>query len=1504
MAKNQLPIFVVPWTPQKGGLQSDAALKNIQGGNFYTDKPESGAMNVRSIGAGAGITPGYQPVTGNTKISTLDPAVVQRKEFLITIDLGVVSSVNSDMDLDITSPSGLVFYHISSTVIIPPDADTCATQLMTDISTTAASLNPVMTKTVISSSQATISLYFNLNTGYDFLLSNVVGAGGIDMSVVVTQDAISAGMLGDWNLIGSCNETGDSFEFWTTKKGDTQTWDIDTVADDGTGLIQITTSLTNDFVTGEVVSIANVEGTTEANGTWMITVIDGTNFTLDLSSFSNAYTGGGIVYSKVIGLGEIGVVYQTAPDTDQYVRLLRSPQLNFSTVYQVDARSKQKQDGNIGVYFVDDNLPYRVFYYKGAYMPDGAISTINPDGQYEYGTIAESLLLFVNNSGIGIDWIDQLQTGGSVRSGNWRYACRFLNENLSPTEWSQLTNIVSVFSSDINGNPYTLLGDSPNEVTPKINVLQITNNLPNVFEYVEIAAINYVGNALQGYIIGRYVLTQEPLQEINHTGNENNVIDLDIGEVGRLTAAIKTGRNVELLDNRLVISNLVPQQIVDFTEMVKNIQWSVERASIDPIGVWEATITTPLNIAEYQTPLNIYSKMSHMMYEQYRYGFRFRMKDTGAWTPVFYPGYDIRIDRDMAQDGRVAGSFTSFDLTDGVSGAPTEVYTFYINWQNIDLGTLIDGVEAYKLIDEIQVCRAEVIPEVLASGAVALGLSGLQIIPDPSGGLGANFKMAYLNNDIGPFYFIGGSLNDPAFSVGTNPSYPQQTTGVGYNTPHRDSAFFYAPDLSFGLTSIEYRQGDQIISFGNDYRHDVQQAIPAFTKFAYSYAEFSGNSGVTANPTGYDILESKFAVAGQSGIVLNGNTHGLNIVFNVSNLVVGSQTENLLVDNCQICVTSSNIVNSGTPNTDYGFYRAIYFRPQQNKYGDPAATTYVYFDTPYKIGTQTGVIASGEVISYGDVFNQKTYLKFRTPGPYNSPCFASSINFGWGNGFAYYTQNRNNIQLRRKPDPAFSASLVIPNYPLEGWLTFGLNVTPSSYINGRDSQFYYNKGYTPKAGIISAKGFDSTFNYQTDWGNVIMWSNSEVDGSNTDRLRLFSPLDIKFLDFTQGEITDARAVNGELITMQKTIILRQYFNTTETQTTNNGSEIILGDGGVLTRKGQTLTRFGCQHKWSVIIGKTDKGFDVLYWVDWINKTVCRFGYNGNDAIDEINGMKSFFANNLTFLWNKDNPANGEGISGVANQRYREIMWTMRAINSDVPLWSDAVDYIAGNVVQFTPATYSTFEQTGEFYEAQIDNINVSPDNPTDPVTWKLIPHTDNRYYNEYTIVFNELKEVFQTFHTPKPLIYAPYKNGYLVPRPVGNTGQLYIANKGDWTTWFEDDTGAQSGDAYFDATINEPGGRKQFDNLRVESDIAPFRVEFTTPTGGTYMDNSDFVQREGNEFDGAIPNDSTTTGLNNGRTSSIYGDYLIVRLIIQATTYNWINSFSAKLRVLARMINR
>lgn len=70
---------------------------------------------------------------------------------------------------------------------------------------------------------------------------------------------------------------------------------ITNATNNGSGLIRITVADTSTLTTGDVKTISSVGGVTAANGTWTITVISGTTFDLQGSTFSGTYTSGGVV---------------------------------------------------------------------------------------------------------------------------------------------------------------------------------------------------------------------------------------------------------------------------------------------------------------------------------------------------------------------------------------------------------------------------------------------------------------------------------------------------------------------------------------------------------------------------------------------------------------------------------------------------------------------------------------------------------------------------------------------------------------------------------------------------------------------------------------------------------------------------------------------------------------------------------------------------------------------------------------------------------------------------------------------------------------------------------------------------------------------------------------------------------------------------------------------------------------------------------------------------------
>lgn len=90
-------------------------------------------------------------------------------------------------------------------------------------------------------------------------------------------------------------------------------------ANNGSGLIRLTLSTTTGLSTGNTKVVSGVVGTTEANGTWVITVIDGTHVDLQGSTFANTYVSGGVIGGSVeeitlgTGLGISGNQIVAAP---------------------------------------------------------------------------------------------------------------------------------------------------------------------------------------------------------------------------------------------------------------------------------------------------------------------------------------------------------------------------------------------------------------------------------------------------------------------------------------------------------------------------------------------------------------------------------------------------------------------------------------------------------------------------------------------------------------------------------------------------------------------------------------------------------------------------------------------------------------------------------------------------------------------------------------------------------------------------------------------------------------------------------------------------------------------------------------------------------------------------------------------------------------------------------------------------------------------------------------
>jgi hypothetical protein len=345
----------------------------------------------------------------------------------------------------------------------------------------------------------------------------------------------------------------------------------------------------------------------------------------------------------------------------------------------------------------------------------------------------------------------------------------------------------------------------------------------------------------------------------------------------------------------------------------------------------------------------------------------------------------------------------------------------------------------------------------------------------------------------------------------------------------------------------------------------------------------------------------------------------------------------------------------------------------------------------------------------------------------------------------------------------------------------------------------------------------------------------------------------------------------------------------------------LGNAGVLSRKGSTITSYGTLHKWSCVKGRSASGRDVLYWFNAENGLFLKYGGRGAEPLSLAKGLNQWFNENSKFVYDYNTPAAGQGICGGFNERFQELRYTFRGYKNS-PEWGVGNTYDKGDVVIYGGNGFVPVQ----LYLCRVDHISSPANIPGgNTVTWEAISEKDSRYYNVFTLVFNEMKDGFTSFLSPKPLIYHRWRNNLLTQR-YGDWSQYpnYLENFGDYNTWYSSEEGELAEDGFIIPVINYNSDViKKFSALYVDSEVAPDRVEFFTPEHESFLVLSDFESREG-MWVSTIKNDILTApnGINDGDTSRLFGRYLLVKIFFSPKKFQSLRNIRVRLQFNSRYL--
>jgi hypothetical protein len=1349
-----------------GGMNKDLDRLYVGQGDYLD------ALNISHISDTGGKTQSVQPVLGNEYAFGIEKAVIQNKKYLIKISDLTPDNFNYTL-LNITATSfmsGTSYLSITSTY---GDWTGFTAEIDSWLNGSYypggfnVSINGGLTEITIEILNNVEATMFTSKSPFFVLPANFS-----PFPIYCIAENIYPCLTGKMNIIGSFDLNGDLF-IWSCVDRNFTLPSVTFAVDLGLSLFSITTSephglQVNDNIIGSLI----FSSTSPQSGIYVVTAVTDaytfTVFTVQGATSSGSFVSGTISYIDE-NVSEIGVAQKdynkgVGQDKWTYTTLVRSKQLNFRITHQVDTYC-EVNNCIPSLYWTDNlNKPKVLYYYGQQYLLNGFILGFNPDAIYDYDTIGIESNLVLGSPNIKMTVTQDL--GGQLLGYARQYVVRFSTNALDYTEWSYVSNLIPMTkeseSTDWRAWAFQVY---PTRTTGKKNIIKIEGINFAIFSYIQLGVIEYPGTvnslAVNGYIAKTVELAGNPGDSLTleHTGFETQLINLDITTIPQVFAQFDKALNISALNNRLILSNLTVNAEYDLTAWAKTIHYDLNIKTLPAFGKYDYSSVPggSTTAKEYQIADNQSLYTGYMRNETYRFGIQVHYKG-GQWSSAFVID-DITFDKTIHNASQQDSALATFDLTVGttLSGYPEFINVAHPSFTSIDLNYVLpDGKVLSQLIDGFRIVRMDCIPEVLFTGTAFMSKED-------------TVSVYYSQED-----FVAGGTYTP-----TNPTEETRRANI------------CSPDYILGLSRFSPISSDVLKNIGAGSLIDMYSFGTAAPE-EYNIYSFDGEFNNSSDFTDISLDDvqitpgAKLLSDGVYYSVLGGTT-------TLQNGKIVSSATNLGYRNFQVAVavltdTTTPLTNGASTNNDTGFYYVQYFRANPNKYDEVLTPQYkTTGQTVCDLSNHT--TASSYDVFGGDTFVQRTYFfnyigrkdKNQIPTPDQEAYQKFALGF--------YSENRGNLQYRYGEHDDFNVDNYATFFPgiknnFEGNLF--------SYTNGSlgyiVDENIYALANSPKQQIVSYVEYDPK-QVALCLGTRIFYSVPKVRNGNQDGYRVFLPLNFKDLNPSFGEIINTDIGNGELLTWQQQYFERQYFSNSGTLLATGGQNLLVGDGSILSREPQYITKFGTKFKWAVVKGVSKGGNDTFYWINDDFKKIVRFGYDGTVALSDIQGVKAFIDNNLTYAQYFLSPASGYGLHGVWHDYKSEAIWTLRSYKKQL-VWDAETEYLQGQYVTVDGDENTIgYEEYPQVYVALQNSTNNYPPSTLYPY-WEKVPLSNTEVYQNFTLAYNEIKNKFTTFYTYKPKIYLQWKNTFLSPCPTANNVEteffenVYEHNLGDISGWY------------------------------------------------------------------------------------------------------------------------
>lgn len=350
-----------------------------------------------------------------------------------------------------------------------------------------------------------------------------------------------------------------------------------------------------------IVCFTKPAGTSTYTQTPVITLTDAINYTAEMQPLASVLLGDyEYVLSKAINQAycEIGAATRDLNGDWTYTRIAGSEQFNFPTDQVISLRAELVGNDKVGLYWVDNTNKPKVFYvnvnlslsvFRYQWLTLGGLDGVyyNLNGIYNLNNIdAQSNLQIFNNEAT-VTVVSQIATGGKLTSGGKRYYVRFgVNGIENATPFNEIGEYTIVYKADNESprNAVKIKGDASAEITTKQIVLNVDNCKADIFNFLELVCVEYIGGATTATLVGKYDITSETTT-ITHSGFELNSQPFDVGGLPNVTPVILSAKVAEIKKNRYNVANTrIDADSNDYAAIAKNITITSGRKTIPKVG--------------------------------------------------------------------------------------------------------------------------------------------------------------------------------------------------------------------------------------------------------------------------------------------------------------------------------------------------------------------------------------------------------------------------------------------------------------------------------------------------------------------------------------------------------------------------------------------------------------------------------------------------------------------------------------------------------------------------------------------------------------------------------------------------------------------------------------------------------------------------------------------------------------------------------------------------------